>query len=65
MSPARIVGHMAVIAITLIATNYGYQAVTDGNWLAATERSTFQFFAICCCCISMVALSAAADGSKT
>jgi hypothetical protein len=58
VNPAIIIKSMAVIAITLTTTNYGYQAATGHDWMAATERSTFQFIAICCCCISMITLTA-------
>ena len=34
------------VVLGLISGNFGYQALTSGNWAIASERSTFQLFAV-------------------
>lgn len=59
MRPTTIIVNMTVVAVMLIGANYAYQAFGPGDWMAAAERSIFQFVAIGCCCVSMIAANAA------
>lgn len=46
--------HFILIALSLVGSNYFYQAVTDRLWLVATERSVFQVTAILLCALAYV-----------
>jgi hypothetical protein len=39
---------IAVVAVSMTAANYGFQAATDGLWHVAFERTVFQVVALAC-----------------
>lgn len=57
--PSQIISNLSVVAVSMIGSNYAYQAfaVQNPDWQAAFERSFYQAAAIICCCISMLLLA--------